>query len=122
MVEAGAAEDATAARGHCLGPPAPLPGNKTPVDKPHRSPGSVPGGFLLTPLGGDTSIIPILWMTSYVTCNITGQSQVVLAPSGSPELHLGRAQRTLGERESTLDLPAWEGVGFQAGHRLSLSW
>lgn len=36
------------------------------------------------------------------------------APCLSPELYLGRAGRTVGEREGTQDLPAWEGSGVQS--------
>lgn len=63
--------------------------------KPQDSPGSVPGGFLLTPLGGGTSIIPILCMRrqahmEYVTCSITGQNQVPAHPVGAQSSMLVR--------------------------------
>lgn len=72
MVEVGVVEDVIVVRGYCLGFSVFLLGNKILVDKFYRSLGFVFGGFFFIFLGGDMSIILILWMISYVICNIIG--------------------------------------------------
>lgn len=59
-----------------------------PLRQPHKRPGSMLGGFLLTPLEGGASIIPISCRrrqahteyVSHVTGSIVGQSQVPTLP------------------------------------------